>query len=218
MTVAESGLVTRVLLVRHGATVLTDEERFAGSTDVELSDAGREQARRLAERLSSERFAAIYASPLRRARDTAAILAKPHPAWLAPIARDGLREIAHGRWEGLTRHEVVARFGDEIEKWESDPFRFAPVGGETGRSVLERARPVLREIVGAHAGATALVVAHKATIRLLLCDALGIDPRGYRDKLAQLPCCLNVIDFRGEGRPRLELLNDVSHYARYNGV
>lgn len=212
MTVAASGLVTRVLLVRHGATVLTDEERFAGSTDVELSDAGREQARRLSARLARERIAAVYASPLRRTRETAEILAAPY-AGIETRYRDGLREISHGRWEGLTRSEVVARFGDEIEKWERDPFHFAPVGGETGESVLERARPVLREIVLAHAGATALVVAHKATIRLLLCDALGIDPRGYRDKLAQLPCCLNVVDYRGEGRPRLELLNDVSHYA-----
>jgi probable phosphoglycerate mutase len=69
---------TRVFLIRHGATVLTAEDRFAGATDVELSDEGREQARRLAERLSTEKVAAVYASPLGRTVETASIIARPH--------------------------------------------------------------------------------------------------------------------------------------------
>src|SRR6266513_2991795 len=68
----------RIFLVRHGATVLTKEDRFAGATDVELSDEGREQVRRLAVRLGGEKIAAIYASPLGRTVETARILAKPH--------------------------------------------------------------------------------------------------------------------------------------------
>ena len=62
---------TRVFIVRHGATVLSAEDRFAGVTDVELSEEGREQARRLAERLSDEKIAAVYASPLGRTVETA---------------------------------------------------------------------------------------------------------------------------------------------------
>src|SRR5215831_7719989 len=95
---------TRIFLVRHGATVLSAEDRFAGSTDVELSDEGRAQAARLAERLATEKLAAVYASPMGRTRETAAILAAPHG--LEVQARNGLREIDHGRWEQMTRSEV----------------------------------------------------------------------------------------------------------------
>src|SRR5206468_18417 len=73
-----TGPATRVFMVRHGATVLSAEDRFAGVTDVELSDEGREQARRLAERLSDEKIAAVYASPLGRTVETARILGAPH--------------------------------------------------------------------------------------------------------------------------------------------
>src|SRR6185503_1474559 len=102
---------TRVFLIRHGATVLTAEDRFAGSTDVELSDEGREQTRRLAERLSTEKVSSVFASPLGRTMETASILAAPHG--LVVQKRDGFREISHGRWEQLTRTEVEKRFPEE---------------------------------------------------------------------------------------------------------
>src|SRR6266576_7174706 len=132
--------VTRVFIVRHGATVLSAEDRFAGVTDVELSEEGREQARRLSDRLSGEKIAAVYASPLGRTVETAAILAKPHK--LEVQTRDGLREINHGRWEQLTRREVEERFPEEAAEWEKDPYTFAPVGGESGLAVTARALPV----------------------------------------------------------------------------
>src|SRR5919109_3288271 len=111
--------VTRVFMVRHGATVLSAEDRFAGATDVDLSDEGREQTRRLAERLSREKIAAVYASPLGRALETAKILAAPHN--LEIQTRDALREISHGHWEQMTRREVEEEFPDEAARWEKDP-------------------------------------------------------------------------------------------------
>jgi broad specificity phosphatase PhoE len=126
---------------------------------------------------------------------------------------DGLREIHHGHWEGLTRQEVETGFAAEYAAWEEDPFTFAPEGGESGVSVLARALPALREIVVGHAGLNVLAVSHKATIRLLLSSLLGFDPRGYRDRLDQAPACLNVLDFRDPVRARLMLFNDTSHYS-----
>lgn len=202
---------TRVYLVRHGATQLTAENRFSGAVGVDLSDEGRDQVRRLAERLARDRIAAVYASPLSRAVETADLLASAHG--LAPIREDGLREISHGRWEGLTRGEVEERFPGEYEAWEADPFTFAPEGGETGLAVLARALPVIRRIVVAHEGSTVLVVSHKATLRLVLASLLGMDARGYRDRLDQSPAALNVVDFRDPSRARLMTFNDVSHYA-----
>ena len=201
---------TRLFLVRHGATQLTAEDKFSGSVGVDLSEEGRRQAACLADRLAHETIAAVYASPLARTFETTAIVARPHR--LTPVARDGLREISHGRWEGLTRQEVEARFPDEYAAWEADPFTFAPEAGESGVAVLARALPVLREIVVRHAGQNVLVVSHKATLRLLLSSLLGFDARGYRDRLDQSPACLNVVDFKDPVRARLMLFNDVSHY------
>jgi len=203
---------TRLYLVRHGATELTAEDRFSGAIGVDLSDEGRAQVQCLAGRLAGERISTVYCSPLSRTVETATILARPHA--LPLLQRDGLREISHGRWEGLTRQDVEARFPDEYAAWEADPFTFAPEDGESGVAVLARALPVIREIVVAHAGENVLVVSHKATLRLLLSSLLGFDARGYRDRLDQSPACLNVVDFKDPVRARLMLFNDISHYQQ----
>ena len=203
---------TRLYLVRHGATPLTAEDRFSGAAGVELSDEGRWQADRLGERLRGEGLTALYASPLSRTVDTARRVGGA--CGLEPVLRDGLREISHGHWEGLTRAEVEARHADEYAAWEEDPFTFAPEGGESGAAVLARALPVVREVVTQHPGGRVAVVSHKATLRLVLSSLLGFDARAYRDRLDQAPACLNVVDFRGPVRARLMLFNDTSHYAR----
>ena len=202
---------TRILLIRHGATVLSAEDRFAGSTDVELSDEGRRQARALGERLETEVISAVYASPMHRTVETARLVTAAHD--IEPRTEAGLREIDHGRWEGLTRKEVEERFAEEYAAWEIDPFLSAPQGGEAGIAVMARALPVVRSIVERHAGSTVAVVSHKATIRLVLATLLGIDARGYRDRLDQAPACLNVVDFKDPVRARLMLYNDTSHYT-----
>ena len=204
-------MTTRLYLVRHGATQLTAEDRFSGSIGVDLSDEGRAQAGRLAARLAEHKIAAAFCSPLSRTLETARIIAKPHG--LTPIPRDGLREISHGRWEGMTRHEVEETFSEEYTTWDSDPFTVAPEGGDSGISVLARALPVIREIVVKYEGQNVLVVSHKATLRLIISSLLGFDARGYRDRLDQAPACLNILDFKDPVRARLMLFNDVSHYA-----
>lgn len=201
---------TRIFMVRHGATVLSAEDRFAGATDVDLSDEGRQQTQQLSERLASEKISAVFASPLGRTVETARILAAPHA--LEIQRRDGLREISHGRWEQMTRQEVEKQFPEEAAEWEKDPYTFAPEGGESGLAVTARALPVLIQIVREHPGKSVLVVSHKATIRLLLSSLLGFDPRRYRDNLDQKPAALNIVDFRDATRARLTLFNDTSHY------
>lgn len=207
---------TRIYLVRHGATQLTAEDRFSGAVGVDLSEEGRWQAARLGARMQRESVCAVYCSPLSRTIETAQIIGTR--CGLTPVAVDGLREISHGRWEGMTRSEVEAQFPEEYASWEEDPFTFAPVGAESGVAVLARALPAIREIVTRHRGERVLVVSHKATIRLLLSSLLGFDARGYRDRLDQAPACLNVIDFRDPVHPRLMLFNDTSHYSEHPRV
>jgi probable phosphoglycerate mutase len=201
---------TRVYLVRHGATTLSAEDRFAGAVDVPLSDTGREQATRLGERLEGEPITAAYASPMSRTVETAKLIIASHELEVQKI--DGLREIAHGRWEQRTRAEVEREFPEEYRRWEHDPYTFAPAGGETGLQVVARALPAVLAIVERHQGSRILIVSHKATIRLLISSILGFDPRKYRDRLDQSPAALNVIDFKDLDHARLTLFNDTSHY------
>lgn len=208
-------MTTRVFLVRHGATELSAEDRFAGAVDVLLSDTGRNQAQMLGYRLAHEKVAAVYASPLKRTVETARLIAKP--AALDVVTLDAVREIAHGRWEGKTRAEVEQEFAGEYAKWEEDPYTFAPEGGESGLQVTARALPALLELVQKHDGQRFVVVSHKATIRLLLSSLLGFDPRRYRDRLDQSPAALNVLDFKDVAHARLTLFNDISHYADEEG-
>jgi len=206
-------MTTRIFLVRHGATELTAEDRFAGATDVLLSEAGREQARLLGVRLAGESLAAVYASPMKRTIATAEIASESHGLPINTV--NGLREINHGRWEEKTRAEVEKEFPEEYARYEHDPYSFAPVGGESGLAVTARALPALLDIVQRHGdNSTVLVVSHKATIRLLLSSLLGFDPRKYRDRLDQSPAALNILDFKDAAHARLTLFNDTSHYDR----
>lgn len=202
-------MTTRVYLVRHGATLLSNEDRFAGETDVGLSEIGREQARALGRRLAADRIDAFYASPLSRALETARFVAAPHGSEVVSLPE--LREMSHGRWEQKSRAEVESLYPEEYRRWESDPFSFAPEGGESGLAVTARALPALLEIVDSHPEQRVLLVSHKATIRLLISTLLGFDARSYRDRLDSSPACLNILDFRDPTRARLTLYNDTSH-------
>jgi probable phosphoglycerate mutase len=207
-------MTTRVLLVRHGATVL-GADRFAGSTDVPLSDEGRQQVTQLAARLATEPLTAIYASPMMRTLETARVLAERHRLPVRPAP--GLREIDHGHWEGLTRGEAVERYPAEYAEWEAHPLHAAPAGGETGAAVLARARTTFDAVVSEHAGGQVLLVSHKATIRLLIADLLGLDTNAYRSRLDQQPASLNILDLDVDSRAQLVLYNDVSHYGPWHG-
>lgn len=204
-------MTTRLYLVRHGATPLTAEDRFSGAENVHLSEEGRAQVARLAQRLKNDEIHAVYCSTLDRTIETARVIAEPHRLTLN--SKDGLREISHGHWEGMSRKEVEGQFPEEYAAWEADPFTYAPEGGESGISVLARALPVIREVVVKHKDKNVLVVSHKATLRLILSSFLGFDARGYRDRLDQAPACLNILDFKDTVRARLMLFNDISHYA-----
>lgn len=199
---------TVVWLARHGETQWAVEDRFNGRADIDLTDRGRGQARRLALRLSGEPIAAVYCSPLRRCMETATLLAAPHGLML--MVEEGLAELDCGVWDGMQRQEIVARYPDVWAAWVQDPVAIAPPQGESGYQALARSALALRQIVARHAGQAVLVVAHKAINRLLVCDVLGVSPRLYRARIGQLPCALNCIEWRDDG-PMVTLLNDTAH-------
>ena len=187
------------------------DDRFAGSSDVDLSDEGRRQIAGLAERMRNVPIDAAYCSDMKRAIETCRAALKYHT--LQPTPLKAFREIDHGMWEGLVHKDVEQKYAADYAQWTADPLTFAPPGGETGMAVLGRALPALRQLVKDHTGKTVLLVSHKATNRLLIAYLLGMDVRRYRDRISQDLACLNVLQFQSPTEARVLLLNDVSHHT-----
>ena len=164
----------RLFAVRHGATEYSRQRRFAGSRDVPLTTDGRLQAEAVAQALAGAGAAAIYTSPLERARICADLIAKPHR--LEPRVEPDLREMAFGAWEGLGRDELSRQFPREAEAWRLTPHLVTPAGGEPLGAVATRVRITLDRLVAAHPGETAIAVTHAVVVRLIVLAALGLGP------------------------------------------
>lgn len=184
----------RIVLWRHGQTAWNLERRFQGSTDIELTEAGLEQARRAARLLAALRPDAILASDLRRTADTAAELASI--TGLDVTHDEALRETYAGAWQGLTHEEIVERFGDEYAAWKrGEPVRRG--GGELETEVADRAAPVVeRNAEKLPPGGTLVVVSHGGTIRTTIGRLLGLVPHTWEALGGLSNCCWSVL---GEG-------------------
>ena len=165
---------TLIYLFRHGEVVLAETRRFIGHLDVPLSALGERQSAAQAARLAPVKLAALYSSDLTRARRTGEIIGAPHG--LAPTVVPQLREMAMGRWEGLTAAVIQRDEPDRFAEWMANVGRFPFPDGESVPDLEARAWPAFEAIAGAHAGQAIAVVAHGGTNRALLCRALGLPP------------------------------------------
>ncbi len=165
-------MVLWLTLVRHAETDWNREQRYQGGTDTELSQAGRAQAQAAGRLLSTETFAAVWASPLRRARETAEAIARPHG--LPVQTHAGFSEMRFGAWEGLTGDEVRARFADDYRRWREDPATAKWPGAEPLVDVRARALLGLEALRAAYDGRRVCLVAHGITKRILILEALGL--------------------------------------------
>ena len=165
--------MTRLLLARHGQSVSNAVRRFQGVQDVPLSEIGVRQAEALGAALGRRRLAAIYTSPLQRARRTAEIVAAG--LGVAVVSVEALRELSLGEWEGRTVEEIQALPGDPYARWVRDPVAGLPPGGEPLPDVQARVVGALEAIVAAHPnGAEVLVVCHGGVISAFLAHCLGL--------------------------------------------
>ena len=165
----------RLLLIRHGATALSEARRYCGRSDPPLSPEGRAQAVALGPRLGAERFAAVVASDRTRALETAR-LALPG----RPVAPDpDWREMDFGRWEGWTHDEVVARDPEGAARFMAARFETPARGGESAADVCRRVRRAADRVVAAHPGGTVAVFTHGGPAALLRALAAGADPTGF---------------------------------------
>jgi alpha-ribazole phosphatase/probable phosphoglycerate mutase len=168
--------VTTILIARHGQSDWNQERRWQGHADRPLTERGREQAQALAARLAHIELDTVYSSDLRRARDTAAVVAESQDLELRQLP--DLREVDVGSWSGLTRAEAELRFAEGFARWRAGYPGWKD--GETYEAMTDRVLRAVDEIAAEHEGGRILVVSHGGPIRAIHAAALGLDVHAYR--------------------------------------
>ena len=182
-------MATTIVLVRHGETDWNRERRFQGHADVPLNDEGRRQARELADRLSGARYAAAYSSPLRRAFETAQIIASPLGLEIEP--RERLMEVDVGSWSGLTTAEVESRYPEGFRHW-SDHRAGGWTDGETYDELGRRDVADLHALATRHPDERLLAVTHGGAIRAVLAAIAGLSFESGRAAIPFVENCAVV--------------------------
>lgn len=202
------GTPTRLLLLRHGQTELSAQRRYSGRGNPALTDVGRRQAGAAA-RFLAERggIAAVFASPLQRAYDTAATAARA--LGLDVTVDDGLIETDFGAWDGLTFAEAAERDPELHRRWLRDTST-TPPGGESFEDVLDRVVAVRERIIAGHGGSTVLVVSHVTPIKMLLRLALDAGP-GILYRLHLDLASLSIAEFYSDGASSVRLVNQTGY-------
>jgi len=183
----------RIFLLRHGVVAPNSRNRFNGLTDAPLDPYGGVQIQRAADYLESSPPVALYASPLSRAMESAAVIGRSFG--LEVQTRDELREMNFGVFDGLSFTEIEQQYPEEMASFYADLADYRIPEGETMSEVQRRVWPALNAIANAQQpGSSAAVVAHGAVNRLVLARALGMQLQGVI-RLGQDFGCLNIIDF-----------------------
>ncbi len=158
--------------MRHAETDWNRQRRYQGWRDIALSEKGRRQAEAAARLLARSPMAAIWSSPLQRARETAAAIAASHA--LPVQTSEAFKEMGYGDWEGLTVDEVRVRYPETHRTWAETPHLASWPGAESLAGVRERVLAGLEELRERHHGQTVCVVAHGVSGRILILQALGL--------------------------------------------
>lgn len=201
---------TLVYLIRHGATphnMMTPPRLQGSGINESLTDRGREQAGRAADALASRPLAAVYTSPLKRAHETAQIIAGPHGQ--DALVEPAFQEINVGRWENRTWAEIQAEDADAYALYRQNPYVHGYPGGETGQGLLDRVTAGLEAIVARHAGKEVAVVAHSVVNRLYVGTTLGIPPE-QSHWTPTSNCGISTVRYK-EGRAKVLTVNATAH-------
>ncbi len=166
---------TLVYFIRHGQSVGNRDHVFLGHTDMPLTELGREQARLAGQYIKKMgiKIDAVYASPLSRAYETACIASGES----SPVAKDDLREIYAGVWEGMLYEDIIEKYGEDYGVWFTDLGNAKPTGGETVAALSRRVVDAVLEIAAQNAGKTVLIGSHATPVRMLEAYARGLDIR-----------------------------------------
>jgi broad specificity phosphatase PhoE len=200
----------RLYLLRHGETTYSQTGGYCGEIDPDLTPEGHQMAEAFAATYADFRWEGIYCSPMKRTVATAKPLCDA--TGLEMQLRDGLKEIRYGEWEGKDSEWVKQHHNEDYIQWLTEPAWNPPTGGETAVEIASRASLVIAEIQAKHPTGNVLVVSHKATLRIILCNLLGIDLGRYRDRIGFLAASLSIVKLDQHG-PLLEVLGDRAHLS-----
>ena len=198
--------MTRLILIRHGRSTWNAAKRIQGQADPPLDGVGREQARRLADRLRGEEIAELYASPLRRAQETAEIIGEALGVPVVPDER--LKEHDAGDFTGLTWEQVTEQYPEVARRWAEDPWSLEIPGEEEDAVFRARVVAAFDDILAQHAEGTVGVVAHGGTLGAYLNHLIGLPTRFSPFRFAN--GSLSIVEVNPV-RPRIVLLNDTCH-------
>jgi broad specificity phosphatase PhoE len=198
--------MTELILARHGETEWNVEEVFRGRIDIELDEKGVRQAELLAQYLRGVKIDAVYSSPLRRALNTAEVIARYHK--LKVKIAPGLIDFDFGKWQGLRHQEVKRRYKKLYAQWLENPHLIRMPDGESLDEVRERALMVVDEVVTKHEG-TVVMVSHRVVNKVLICALLGLDNSHFWN-IRQDTCGMTTFVYE-KGRFILTKHNDTSY-------
>lgn len=204
-------MVTKLLLIRHGETKWNALGKFQGCTDIELSDAGIEQAEYLKKSIEDS-FDVVYTSPLMRAKKTAEVICDGTD--IKPIVADNIREINFGEWEGLTIKEIAELYPEEFKKWRTDDIDAPICGGDKSiKLACERAKNCVEKIIDENRGKTIAIVAHGGIIKATLIGLFGWNMSMYQ-KITLGNTAITEIRIKDNNNVMLTRLNDTSHLPK----
>ena len=173
-----SAQATRILAIRHGETLWNVDSRIQGHLDIGLNDTGRWQAERLGMALKDEPMAAIYASDLSRAHDTALYVSRATGVPVVPEL--GLRERGFGEFEGKTFAEIEIALPDQAQRWRKRDPSFTPAGGESLLQVQARVLATVNRLAKQHPGELIVMVGHGGVMDVLYRAATRLDLQAAR--------------------------------------
>jgi broad specificity phosphatase PhoE len=200
------GVMAKLILARHGETVWNVEKVFRGRADVDLDEVGVRQAELLGKYLSNWELEAIYSSPVKRALDTANIVARYQKVTVR-IAKD-LMDFDYGEWQSLPEQEVKRLYPAILDGWHNNPHKVKMPGGEGLEDVRRRAVEVVNGILSRHQG-NVLLVSHRVVNKVLICYLLGLDNSHFWN-INQDVGGITVFNY-ADGRFVLTRHNDTSH-------
>ena len=198
--------MAKLILARHGETMWNVEKVFRGRADIGLDEVGIRQAELLGKYLGNWKLEAICSSPVKRALDTANIVAR-YQKVSARIA-EGLTDFDFGEWQSLSEQQVRRLYPDLFNEWHNNPDKVRMPGGESLEDVRRRAVEVVNDIVSRHQG-NVLLVSHRVVIKVLICYLLGLDNSHFRN-INQDVGGITIFDYV-DGRFVLTRHNDTSH-------
>lgn len=165
--------MTRIILVRHGKTDWSNDNRIQGEVDIPLNDEGLQQVRDVASRLSGEKIEAIFSSQLARSYITAEEIAIHHKLKVRKVKE--LNEVNQGLWQGLLLSEVKKRYKRQYNLWKQDPTLVQPPKGESIKDAYDRVITLVQKLIDKYSDGTICIVSHEIITGLIKCHFENFD-------------------------------------------